>query len=118
METKQKPRPVRRRDGTGHMDPTYQKELLEKSEGSSSEGEDDRAFLDSPRSTDDLAEQLGEEFVERAPSGQDEGDEKFDQVVPEENGGPFIETSGNTEFAGGTDESNIKGARKAPFPTT
>jgi hypothetical protein len=38
--------------------------------------------------------------------------------VPEENGGPFVETSANTEFAGGTDETNIKEAKKAPFPTT
>jgi hypothetical protein len=91
--------------------------LLEQSAGRS-EPETQRAFLREPRSGDTLAEQLGEEFIEAATSGQDEGDERFDQVVPEENGGPFIETSANTEFAGGTDESNIEEATKAPFPTT
>lgn len=111
------PRSIRRRDGSGHIDPTYRKELLEQSEGSTTP-EDDRAFLDGAQSGDTLAEQLGEEFVESATSGQDEGDEKFEQVVPEENGGPFVETSANTEFAGGTDETNIKEAKKAPFPTT
>ena len=33
-------------------------------------------------------------------------------------GGPFVETSGNTEFAGGTDESNIPEATREPFPKT
>lgn len=116
--TQRKTKPVRRRDGTGHIDPAYRRGLLRQSEGSSEPREADRAFLDRPRSGDTLAEQLGEEFVESATSGQDESDEKFDQVVPEENGGPFIETSANTEFAEGTDESNIEEASKAPFPTT
>jgi hypothetical protein len=109
--------PLRRRDGSGHLDPTYRRGLLARSAGNP-EPEGQRAFFDEPRSGDTLAEQLGEEFIEAATSGQDEGDERFDQVVPEENGGPFIETSANTEFAGGTDESNIEEATKAPFPTT
>ena len=44
--------------------------------------------------------------------------EAFNQVVPEESGGPFVETSAGTEFAGGTDESNIEEATREPFPTT
>jgi hypothetical protein len=41
-----------------------------------------------------------------------------DQEVPEESGGPFVETSGRREFAYGTDASNPKDAEPAPFPTT
>ena len=52
-----------------------------------------------------------------ATLGQYEGD-AFNQIVPEESGGPFVETSAGTEFAGGTDESNIEEATREPFPTT
>jgi hypothetical protein len=41
-----------------------------------------------------------------------------DEEVPEESGGPFVETSGRSEFAYGTDASNPKDAEQAPFPTT
>jgi hypothetical protein len=80
--------------------------------------DDDRAFVDESHSSDTLAEQLGEGFVESATTGQYEGEEVFDQVVAEENGGPFLETSARTEFAHGTDASNIKGATREPFPKT
>jgi hypothetical protein len=79
---------------------------------------DDRAFVDESHSSDTLAEQLGEGFVETATTGQYEGEDVFDQVVAEENGGPFIETSARIEFAHGTDASNIKGATREPFPKT
>ncbi len=66
---------------------------------------------------DDLAEELGEEFVESATSGEQAADMR-DEEVPEESGGPFVETSGRSEFAYGTDASNPKDAECAPFPTT
>jgi hypothetical protein len=66
---------------------------------------------------DDLAEELGEEFVESAVSGEEVTPEINDEVVPEEEGGPFIETSGRTEFAHDTDASNPPDAEPAPFPT-
>lgn len=67
---------------------------------------------------DDLAEELGEEFVESATSGEQAAEDMRDEEVPEESGGPFVETSGNAEFAYGTDASNPKDAERAPFPTT
>jgi hypothetical protein len=67
---------------------------------------------------DDLAEELGEEFVESATSGEQAAEDMRDQEVPEESGGPFVATSGASEFAYGTDASNPKDAERAPFPTT
>jgi hypothetical protein len=65
---------------------------------------------------DDLAESLAEEFVHAATSGEDQGEEAMDQVVPEEIGGPFIETSAEEEFADGVDESNPSDAEPEPMP--
>lgn len=106
---------VRRRDGSGHLDPSYRAALLR--ESGQQAGDAERAFVNGQSSDDGLAEELGEEFVAAATLGQYEGD-AFNQVVPEESGGPFVETSAGTEFAGGTDESNIEEATREPFPTT
>src|ERR1700694_400508 len=57
---------------------------------------------------DDLAERLGEEFVASATSGEQAAEDMRDEEVPEESGGPFVETSGASEFAYGTDASNPK----------
>lgn len=108
---------VRRRDGTGHLDPAYEAALLAES-GQSRDPDDARAFLGRARSPEALSEQLGEEFVETVTGAQDEGEEVFNQIVPEESGGPFVETDARTEFAHGTDASNIKGATREPFPKT
>jgi hypothetical protein len=40
---------------------------------------------------DDLAEELGEESVEAATSGQYQAEENLNEEVPEETGGPFVE---------------------------
>lgn len=111
------PHEFRRRDGAGHLDPAYEAALLAET-GHARERDDGRAFLNRARSAESLSEQLGEEFVETVTGAQDEGEEVFNQVVPEEEGGPFVETSGNTEYAYGTDASNIKGATREPFPKT
>jgi hypothetical protein len=111
-----KPATRRRYDRPGHLDPKYAAELRAQS---GVEEKDPRAFLDGPRSpTDDLAEERGEEVVEKATTGEDAGEESLDQRVPEEDGGPFVETSGAQEFAEGADASNPKGAFREPFPTT
>src|SRR6266478_4783896 len=47
---------------------------------------------------DDLAEELGEEFVQSATSGGQAAQDIRDEEVPEESGGPFVETSGRSEF--------------------
>lgn len=67
---------------------------------------------------DDFAEALAEEFVASATSGEEEGEEGHEQLVPEERGGPFIVTTAQTEFAAGVDDSNPVDAEPAPFPTT
>ena len=108
--------PRRRRDALGHLDPAYAADLLSQSER---QKDDDRAFLGGKlRSKDDLAEQLGEQFVGAATSGEDEREESFNEVVPEERGGPFVPSTAGTEFAEGTDASNPVDAKREPFPRT
>lgn len=107
---------VKRRDATGHLDPTYERDLLRKAR----EGRDEeqRAFVDGPRAPDDLAEELGEAFVESATSGEEREAERREESTPEEAGGPFVTTTASEEFAAGTDESNIAEATREPFPKT
>jgi hypothetical protein len=65
---------------------------------------------------DDLAENLAEEFVHAATSGENQAEEMLDQIVPEEIGGPFVETSAEEEFADDIDESNPSDAEPEPMP--
>jgi hypothetical protein len=83
--------------------------------------DDADAFIPDPdggpaRTSDDLAETLAEDFVASATSGESVNEEVFDSVVPEESGGPFVETSSHEEFAQGTDESNPADAETEPLP--
>jgi hypothetical protein len=81
-------------------------------------GRPEPAFLsDGAYAEDDLAEEMGEEFVMTATSGEQAAEDVRNQDVPEELGGPFVETSGSTEFAYGADASNPKDAEPAAFPT-
>ncbi len=81
------------------------------------------AFLPDPtaighrRVRDDFAEGLGEEFVAVVTSGEAVIDER-DATLPEEDGGPFITSSADREYARGTDESNPEDAEREAFPTT
>ena len=65
---------------------------------------------------DDLAETLAEEFVRTATSGEDQTEDALDQMVPEDIGGPFVETGGDEEFADGVDESNPADAEPEAMP--
>jgi hypothetical protein len=107
-----------RRDATGHMNPEYERDLLEESQENRSSNMTDSAFIYRPRAGDELGEELGEAFVESATSGEEAGPERLDRPVPEEQGGPFVRSNAATEFAGGTDASNIASATREPFPTT
>lgn len=84
--------------------------------------DDAQAFLPDPDErgwgpvSDDLAETLGEGFVAAATTGENVEDEVLDQVVPEEIGGPFIETRDTQEFALGSDEMNPEEAEPEPLP--
>jgi hypothetical protein len=62
------------------------------------------------RAPDDLAETLAEDYLASATTGGNVDDEVLNQVVPEEIGGPFVETSSSEEFADGIDESNPEDA--------
>lgn len=83
--------------------------------------DDANAFIPDPEggpahTRDDLAESLAEDFLQAATSGEDATEEAGDEVVPEELGGPFVETSASEEFASGTDESNPPDAETEPLP--
>src|SRR5215217_116068 len=100
-------------DGAGHMDPAHAQRLLELSRAGK-DRDDTEAFP--LAGEDDLAEELAESAVSSMTSGEDTLTEDLDAEVDEERGGPFLETSGNVEFAGGTDESNIADATREPVP--
>jgi hypothetical protein len=104
-------------DGAGHMDPEHAKRLLELArEGK--ETDSDVAFVKKTHTNDDLAEELAESAVASMTSGEEQLTGDLNAEVAEERGGPFVKTSGGTEFAEGTDESNIPEATREPFPTT
>lgn len=74
--------------------------------------------MDGPiRSDDDLAEEFGENFVTSATTAEPVATDVQNDTVPEEEGGPFVETDAGTEFATDTDPSNPEDAERAPLPT-
>lgn len=79
------------------------------------------AFLRDPRfgrahTSDDLAEELAEDFLSSATSAEKVYLSTRDSLVPEDEGGPFVVTRAKVEFARGVDESNPRGALREPFP--
>jgi hypothetical protein len=114
-------KPIRRRDPQGRIDPQYARDLLEKARETRNDHdspEAGRAFLKGPSSNEALAEEMGEAFIEAATSGEESEQKHHERITLEENGGPFVETTGNEEFAVGTDESNIATATREPLPRT
>jgi hypothetical protein len=65
---------------------------------------------------DELARELGEEYVRSVNAAEHMADDIRDEEVPEEHGGPFITTPASVEMAGGTDESNPEDAEVSPLP--
>ena len=108
---------MRREDRAGHMDPRYAAELHARSRSDRPPRGPD-SFVDKPRTGDTLVEELGEEYVKSANSGEYEAEDSQNQDVSEEVGGPFVQTTGDQEFARGTDASNPKGSTREPFPRT
>jgi hypothetical protein len=86
----------RRRDGSGHLDPTYESTLRAAS-GSSTRGGEELAFLG--RRADPVAEERGSGFVINATTGQDDAQEGLDRTHPDEEGGPFVETNAAIELS-------------------
>ncbi len=118
MAKKLKQAPIPRRDGSGHLDPKYAAELRTRSQENAPADQDDAGFLREPHSRDGLAEQLGSTFVQTATSGEDCAEDVSDEIVTEEEGGPFVESTGTEEFAHDTDASNPPDAHREPFPRT
>ncbi len=110
-------KPMKRRDATGHLDPSYARDLHRTSQENEVR-DDDRAFLVGKASADALAEELGREFVETVTSGEDEGTELRDKFVSEEVGGPFVPSTRGQEVDEKPDESNPEGSTREPFPKT
>jgi hypothetical protein len=103
-------------DNAGHLDPLRAERLLEL--GAEGRSRSELAFVTySATEADDLAEELGEGTVFAMTTGEDTVSDDFNRDVEEDWGGPFVETTASTEFAGGTDESNIAEATREPFPT-
>jgi hypothetical protein len=111
-------KPIRRRDATGHLDPQYERDLLEKAREGRTDDGDERAFLGRHKSGEELAEELGQAFIESATTGEESEPDRHDRVLEEESGGPFVPSSAGEEFASGTDASNIAEATREPFPRT
>jgi hypothetical protein len=114
-------KPIKRRDATGHIDPRYARDLLRKARETHNDSSDVSstiAFLDGHHSKEELAEELGEAFIEAATSGEESEPYRHDRITEAENGGPFVETAAGEEFASGTDESNIAEATREPLPRT
>jgi hypothetical protein len=106
-----------RRDGSGRLNPQYARDLRALSREHRNDS-DDRAFFKTPRSGDDLAEELGKEAVATMTSGEDQSEHLISEEVEEERGGPFVKTRSGEEFAEGTDRSNPRDATREPFPRT
>jgi hypothetical protein len=103
-------------DASGHLPQNYEQRLVEQARASRATDTDD-AFVAAAYTDDDLAEELAEAAVVSMTTGEDELKSQLEAAVDEDVGGPFVETSAGTEFAGGTDESNIAEATREPFPT-
>ena len=83
--------------------------------------DDADAFIPDPgegpaRVGDDLAENLAEEFVAAATTGEDQDEELLDATFPEEIGGPFVETGAGEELIDDVDENNPPDATREPLP--
>jgi hypothetical protein len=83
--------------------------------------DDGTAFMPDPGEgpaviNDSLAENLAEEFLESATRGEPVVDDVLEEIVPEELGGPFVETTDGDEFASGTDGANPADAEREPLP--
>lgn len=81
------------------------------------EGKEDGAV----RSTDSLAEHLGESFVRSALGGDDEEEIIQSEIAVEEDGGPFTETTEDEEFGATREdkpsEDEEEEVLREPFPT-
>jgi hypothetical protein len=109
---------IARRDATGHLTPQYERDLRDATRDKQDADARPTAFIQGPRTADELGEELGEAFVQSATSGEEAETERQDRVIPEEEGGPFVPSTAAAEFASGSDASNFEGATREPLPKT
>ncbi|HEX3696133.1 MAG TPA: hypothetical protein VH374_12185 [Polyangia bacterium] len=89
--------------------------------GPKGRSDDGNAFFPDPedgpaRAPDDLAEEMGEEFVQSVTGGDTPAEDALNADVAEDIGGPFVETHASEELAPGTDGSNPVDAEAEPLP--
>ncbi len=116
-------KPIRREDRPGHLDPAHAAKLralsIEEHRGTSSDPSPKGLFKAQGKNGDGgLGEELAEQAVLAATSGEDSILDERDTIVDEERGGPFVRTTNAQEMAGGTDASNPEDAEREPFPKT
>ncbi len=80
--------------------------------------DESEAFIRERDKPDSFATELAQDFLIAAASGREVLAELSDEEMPEENGGPFVETAAGTEFAFDADASNPPRAEVAAFPTS
>jgi hypothetical protein len=73
---------LRRRDATGHINPRYAAELLEQSRENQTSDPPPAGFISNEE--DDLAESLGENFVQAATSAEDGDEDAGDELIRDE----------------------------------
>ena len=116
------PPKLQRRDATGHLNPEYAADLLARAGRSTNEHDEDGFVSASGRvrgePSEELAENLGEAFLESATSREESLTDRQQRTLESESGGPYTITEGGEEFASGTDEMNPPDATREPFPTT
>lgn len=84
--------------------------------------DDADAFLPDPdggpaHTRDGLAQELAEEFLMSATSGEYVGEDALDREVPEESGGPFVIHPARYEYALDVDGSNPADASREALPS-
>jgi hypothetical protein len=79
---------IKRRDASGHLDPLYRAELIRLS-SRPPPASDGVPFIGTNRTSDELAEDLGEHAVETATRGGDIGFHVLDVDAPEDLVSPF-----------------------------
>jgi hypothetical protein len=105
------------RDATGHVEEEYAAELQALGKANA-EPPDLEAFSDAELRRDSLAEELGEEFVRTATSGESDAADLLDEDPVEALGGPFVNSTSARELAYDLDASNPEDATREPFPRT
>jgi hypothetical protein len=84
--------------------------------------DDGNAFLPDPedgpaRMRDVLAQELAEEFLLSATSGEAVAEDALNADVAEDDGGPFVISTAGREFAYDIDDSNPADAKRESLPS-